>query len=1082
MQNLTNLKKKIIKTLTLPSQETSFFQQELYVKLMKFSNNSTHLTRSIFFLLVFFFSNYSSLAENEDFQKYAMFAQNAPKAKPAKPLKTELPLLLKPKTRIALIGNTLFDRMRNFGHFEALLQQGHPNHNLIIRNLAWSADEIDLQPRPDNFADANQHLTAMKADLIIAAFGFNESFAGISRIPDFKTRLASYLKTLTSAAYNSISAPQVVIVSPIANEDTQGVMAGTQNNKRLFAYSKAMKEICAREGVGFIDCTLPTAELMGGSKEKITINGCHLNEKGYQKLAEILYQSLIGADAPSLNEDVRAAVIEKNTQHFYRYRPLNTFYYTGGRRGRYGYLDFLPAMKNFDLMTANRDQRIHRLVRGENPSPIIDDSNIPALPSTQQSRGANQWMSPEEELKSFKVDPRFEVSLFASEKEFPEIACPIQMRWDSQGRMWVSCSTTYPHVYPGQSPNDKIVILEDLDKDGKADKCSVWAEGLNIPLSFEFGNGGVYVSEEPHLTFLKDTNGDGKADLRKIPLTGFGCEDSHHALHDFAWTPDGDMIFRESIFHHTQVETPYGPVRQKNSGWFAWEPKLHRLTSFGSHPSTNPWGVTFDEWGNHVASYPIFASAHHALDPPYPKQHPKPSGMQAYSGVCGQEFIDFPNWPKELQGMMVKVRYKPTNRVELLEWNQYEYGYEEKYVSDIIFSKNLSFIPVDLRFGPSGGMYVCDWYNPVKGHAQYSLRDERRDRVSGRIWRIIPKDAEPCKQPKIYGTSIKELLDILKRKEYRYRYWAKRELREKDPKELKPVLDKWISELDSKKSRFINHQVEGMWAYRNLELVNIKLLEELLDSKNHNARAAATKQLRYWHAYAKNGNELLQKAANDRNGLVRMEAAIACSYIGTKDAFQILKQMINLPHEKHLTYAITTALGSKPMQKFWDPNLVAKKHPEIESLFSRSKKREKEAEISKQNAKFDKNKNLLEVKIECLKERMLFDVEKIAVKKNQPIKLQFFNPDATPHNFVLVEPNSLEEIGLAANSMASDPIAAKKGEFIPKNSKIIVHSRMLKQDENEVLRFKAPSKAGEYPYLCTFPGHWTIMKGILHVK
>jgi len=528
LQNLTNLKKKIIKTLTLPSQETSFFQQELYVKLMKFSNNSTHLTRSIFFLLVFFFSNYSSLAENEDFQKYAMFAQNAPKAKPAKPLKTELPLLLKPKTRIALIGNTLFDRMRNFGHFEALLQQGHPNHNLIIRNLAWSADEIDLQPRPDNFADANQHLTAMKADLIIAAFGFNESFAGISRIPDFKTRLASYIKTLTSAAYNSISAPQVVMVSPIANEDTQGVMAGTQNNKRLFAYSKAMKEICAREGVGFIDCTLPTAELMEGSKEKITINGCHLNEKGYQKLAEILYQSLIGADAPSLNEDVRAAVIEKNTQHFYRYRPLNTFYYTGGRRGRYGYLDFLPAMKNFDLMTANRDQRIHRLVRGENPSPIIDDSNIPALPSTQQSRGANQWMSPEEELKSFEVDPRFEVSLFASEKEFPEIACPIQMRWDSQGRMWVSCSTTYPHVYPGQSPNDKIVILEDLDKDGKADKCSVWAEGLNIPLSFEFGNGGVYVSEEPHLTFLKDTNEDGKADLRKIPLTGFGCEDSHH--------------------------------------------------------------------------------------------------------------------------------------------------------------------------------------------------------------------------------------------------------------------------------------------------------------------------------------------------------------------------------------------------------------------------------------------------------------------------------------------------------------------------------------------------------------------------
>jgi plastocyanin len=1052
------------------------------VKPIKFTNHSAPLARTIFIFLVIVFSSYSSFAENEDFQKYAMFAQNAAKAKPAMPVKTELPLKLKQKTRIALIGNTLFDRMRNFGHFEALLQQGHPNHNLVVRNLAWSADEIDLQPRPDNFADANQHLTAMKADLIIAAFGFNESFAGINKIPDFKTRLKFYLTTLKSAAYNGAIAPQVVMVSPIANEDTQGVMAGTQNNKRLFAYSNAMKEICASEGVGFIDCTLPTAQLMEGSKEKITINGCHLNEKGYQNLAKILYQSMIGADVPSLNEDVRAAVIEKNTQHFYRYRPLNTFYYTGGRRGRYGYLDFLPAMKNFDLMTANRDQRIHRLVQGENPSPIIDDSNVPTLPSTQQSRGANQWMSPEDELKSFEVDPRFEVSLFASEEEFPDIACPIQMRWDSQGRMWVSCSTTYPHVYPGQTPNDKIVILEDLDMDGKADKSSVWAEGLNVPLSFEFGNGGVYVSEEPHMTFLKDTDGDGKADLREIPLTGFGCEDSHHALHDFAWTPDGDLIFRESIFHHSQVETPYGPVRQKNSGWFAWEPKKHRLTSFGSHPSTNPWGVTFDEWGNHVASYPIFASAHHALDPPYPEQHPRPNGMQAYSGVCGQEFIDFPNWPDELQGMMVKVRYKPTNRVELLEWNEYEYGYEEKYVSDIIFSKNLSFIPVDLRYGPMGAMYVCDWYNPVKGHAQYSLRDERRDRVSGRIWRIMPKQAKPVSPPKIHKASVGELLDVLKRKEYRYRYWAKRELREKNPKIAKREIDKWVEKLNPQDPRYRNHQLEAIWAYRNLELSNITLLKELLRCGNHNARAAAVKQLRYWYGETKEGNKLLEQAAKDPNGLVRMEAAIACSYIGTKEAFNILRQINELPNEKHLNYAIITALGSHKIRKFWDPKTVEINYPEIATFLNRNKRQEKEAEISKKNSKFDRQRNLLKLKIKCLKERMLFDLETFSAKKGQPIKLEFYNSDATPHNFVLVEPGSLEEIGQAANLMASDPVAAKTGQFIPDSKKIIVHTKMLNQEEKEILRFNAPNQPGEYPYMCTFPGHWIIMKGILVVK
>ena len=155
-------------------------------------------------------------------------------------------------------------------------------------------------------------------------------------------------------------------------------------------------------------------------------------------------------------------------------------------------------------------------------------------------------------MKAFQIDPRFEVNLFAGEEQFADLGAPIQMRWDSEGRLWVACSTTYPHVYPGNEPNDKLVILEDTDGDGVADKSTVFADDLHIPLSFEFGDGGVYVSEMPDLTFIKDTDGDGKADFRRRVLTGFGTEDSHHALHDFTWTPDGDLIWREGIFHHTR--------------------------------------------------------------------------------------------------------------------------------------------------------------------------------------------------------------------------------------------------------------------------------------------------------------------------------------------------------------------------------------------------------------------------------------------------------------------------------------------------------------------------------------------------
>ncbi|MCH9022515.1 MAG: azurin [Planctomycetes bacterium] len=662
------------------------------------------------------------------YEQYGIFNKTAARAEWTQPVATQLPLALDKGDCIAFIGNTLLDRAQDFGVFESLLHQRYPEHQLVIRTLAWSADTSDLQPRPANFGDMDQHLTYIKADVIFAAFGFNESFAGDKGVNHFRITLSNYVSGLKSKAFNGTSGPRIVLLSPIANENVTHVAAADMNNANLKKYTDVIREVAAEQEVGFADVFQATRLAMLDPLSDMTFNGIHLVEEGYRLFADTLFEGVFSESAPEVNEKVRQAIIEKNRQFFRRYRPLNTFYYTGSRNKRYGYLDFLPAMRNFEIMVANRDQRIWDLARGKEVSATIDDSNVPPLPKGSEQRGVNRWVTAKEELKAFTIDPRFEVNLFAGEEEFPDIAAPIQMRWDSRGRLWVSCSTTYPHIYPGNEPNDKIVILEDTDGDGKADKSTVFADDLHIPLSFEFGDGGVYVSEEPHLTFLKDTDGDGKADFRRKVLTGFGCEDSHHALHDFIWSPDGDLIFRDSIFLHTQVETPYGPVRQFNSGWYRFRPRTHRLTSFGTYPSTNPWGVTFDHWGQHVASHPIFASAFHSLDPPYPQQHARPAGLRAYSGTCGQEFVDFSTFPDELQGGYIKARYKPTNRIEIHQWIENEFGYDEKYVGDLIFSSNLSFIPVDIRFGPRGALYVCDWYNPVKGHAQYSLRDDRRDR------------------------------------------------------------------------------------------------------------------------------------------------------------------------------------------------------------------------------------------------------------------------------------------------------------------------------------------------------------------
>jgi putative membrane-bound dehydrogenase-like protein len=160
---------------------------------------------------------------------------------------------------------------------------------------------------------------------------------------------------------------------------------------------------------------------------------------------------------------------------------------------------------------------------------------------------------PEIERKSFQVADGFEVNLFAAD---PLLAKPIQMNFDPTGRLWVACSEAYPQIKPGQKANDKIIVLEDRDGDGRADKTTVFADGLLIPTGLEPGDGGVYVADSTDLLHLSDTDGDGKADKRRVVLSGFGTEDTHHMLHTLRWGHDGMLYMNQSIYIHSHIETP----------------------------------------------------------------------------------------------------------------------------------------------------------------------------------------------------------------------------------------------------------------------------------------------------------------------------------------------------------------------------------------------------------------------------------------------------------------------------------------------------------------------------------------------
>ena len=266
--------------------------------------------------------------------------------------------------------------------------------------------------------------------------------------------------------------------------------------------------------------------------------------------------------------------------------------------------------------------------------------------------------------------------------------------------------------------------------------------------------------------------------------------------------------------------------------------------------------------------------------------------------------------------------------------------------------------------------------------------------------------------------------------------------------------------------------------YRALKVIRPALLSEVIHCEQHHARAAATRQLRYWPGLAH-----LQASAEDGHALVRMEAAIAASYLGTREALDAMLPMLDLPMGDHLNYAVRCALGSEALSKHWQNDDALR--PRINE-FLKTAKRVNPIKIAKRprdanEADFDSQQGLFTIEIGCVPERLLFTKDRFQVKPGQPVKLIFSNPDATQHNIVFVAPGALEEIGMAGNEMAKDPKAAKKG-FIPKSKKILHHSKLLNQDEAEALRFLAPEEPGIYPYLCTFPGHWILMKGEMLVS
>ena len=869
-------------------------------------------------------------------------------ALPPRPKRPDLPASVLPLhfikgERVAFLGNSMAERMNLFGHFETLLHFRFPQQELIVRNFARPAEEVGIQQRSADYTALDDPQLAFGADTYICFFGFNESYAGPEGVEQFRQKYMAYIDTMAKRypRDDSGSSPRFILVSPCAFESTgDRLLPDSQPiNENLKLYSQAVAAVAAERKLAFVDVFSASDKLFGQkSGAQYTINGCHLNDQGDREVARLLDESLFGSASPASfgsepYEKLRSEVNNKSWVHLQDYRMLNGWYVYGGRR-TWDTETFPLEYAKIRKMAEVRDRRIWDLAQGKTISQAPDDSAtgelfVPATrfgePRQKYSEAAElRYLTPEQLIQQTKVPEGFQIELFADETMFPELAKPVQLNFDNKGRLWVACMPTYPQWKPGDAaPDDRLLILEDTNGDGKADSSKVFYDKLHCPTGFEFFDGGVIVVDQPRLLFLKDTDGDDKADQVTHLLDGWASDDTHHTCGAFEWSNSGKLHMLEGIATSTTLETPWGPHRSYGAGGaYVMDPRSLKIRQFSLPGQYNMWCYVFNAWGQGIVG--DGTTANQAWDTPLSgAQFGGRAGLnfvfnnEGMRPALGSEFLISRNFPDSVQGQFTYACVINMNGMPRFSVSDSGGGYNGARLKnadgspdDLIRSDDKHFRPADPQIGPDGALWFGDWANALVGHMQYSQRDPNRDHTRGRIYRLVYPSRPLVTPVTQFGKSEAEILDQLREYEWRTRYRARRELHGRPSDKVLPAVAAWVRSIKADDPEVDRLRTEALWIQQSHHQIDQELLASVLTCATPDARAAAAHIIADERMELPMAATMLTTASKDQHPRVRTEAARGLSFFPTLDAADALLRMADFPEDYWVDYTVQHALGA----------------------------------------------------------------------------------------------------------------------------------------------------------------------------